>query len=899
MNIDQISQGLLNKFEHSRLVFWQDTDKEFIDQLDEFSIDGIEIIHLDDKSHFEVKTRVELLEPATRFVLYSNTKTNKPERDWLYDIRLYSEDFYADSSSMILNEIGMRMEFRQVISHYRAFFTAKVRRERLKKLLPHSANKEELELALLAATLKVESPTFPAILNHLLLKLADGIDVNTIFSDLAKYNLVNTFWRFAFDVMGYQVEKFDDTEQIQPHLNDLVTKLLFTECYQSLLNSGINGNHEVFARFKQHLLPINLDESGKRDYTERRTFNSSKRATAISFIKGMRENRNLSNAYNTLAKQVEQEFEIKHILSMVKSPTHLHRVDTFEYAEQHFIILLAQQLSDLDQVEVDSLISHRLTTHWTHHQPNYAAILKAIRAAKQFYALKQQYIDGFNFSSAKEMYRAYETDLYKFDSAYRRFCEHALKVAHNGSDILKKTGLVSDIETLYVDWYLHDLAIAWGKVVDEESLLDNWKISGVPNQNEFYRRQVEGIFNTTQVKKVFVIISDALRYEVAHAISDQINNEKRFHSEIKSQLGVVPSYTQLGMASLLPHNEISAHINSTVEYKVDGISARGTDNRNKILAKRNGIAFKASEVLNWTNEEGREKVHDARVIYIYHNEIDKVGDKGESEHQTFEACATAISEIKQLIERIINRLNGSRVLVTADHGFIFKSSDVVDSDRTALTVKPKGAVEAKKRYIIGENLPNDSFYWHGKMTNTASLTVNSGCSDGEFIVPRGSNRFNFVGGAKFIHGGIMPQEICVPVIQVKELTTNKLQSRYAKERVPVVPLSNPIRLVSMADKIELFQAAAVGEKYTARELEIWIADPNGQPVSHKQKVMFDAASEKQDDRKRNVVIMLNGTGFDRTVSYKLMMKDISDPTKTQELQPHSVTIDIAIEDDFF
>ncbi|TOI74446.1 hypothetical protein, partial [Vibrio parahaemolyticus] len=60
-----------------------------------------------------------------------------------------------------------------------------------------------------------------------------------------------------------------------------------------------------------------------------------------------------------------------------------------------------------------------------------------------------------------------------------------------------------------------------------------------------------------------------------------------------------------------------------------------------------------------------------------------------------------------------------------------------------------------------------------------------------------------------------------------------------------------------------------------------------------------ATSEKQDDRKRNVVIMLNGTGFDRTVSYKLMMKDISDPTKTQELQPHSVTIDIAIEDDFF
>ena len=202
MNIDQISQGLLAKFDNCRLVFWQDTDEEFTSQLEELSIDGIEVIRIDDFSHFQVKERIELLEPDTRFVLYSTKETSKPERDWLYDIRLYSENFYADSSSMILHELGMRMEFRPVVANYRAFFTNKSRVARLKKLLPHNANKEELELALIAATLKVESATFVTILLDLLAKLASDAESQPLFKELEKYNLVDTFWYFTSNTVG-------------------------------------------------------------------------------------------------------------------------------------------------------------------------------------------------------------------------------------------------------------------------------------------------------------------------------------------------------------------------------------------------------------------------------------------------------------------------------------------------------------------------------------------------------------------------------------------------------------------------------------------------------------------------------------------------------------------------
>ena len=67
-------------------------------------------------------------------------------------------------------------------------------------------------------------------------------------------------------------------------------------------------------------------------------------------------------------------------------------------------------------------------------------------------------------------------------------------------------------------------------------------------------------------------------------------------------------------------------------------------------------------------------------------------------------------------------------------------------------------------------------------------------------------------------------------------------------------------------------------------------------VSAVEKVLFDSASEKLDERKRNVSVKLEGSGFDRNLSYKLILKDTD---ASQSMATHTVTIDLAIEDDFF
>ncbi|MGJ8674599.1 MAG: BREX-1 system phosphatase PglZ type A [Pseudoalteromonas sp.] len=903
MNLEQIKQGILAKFADCRLVFWQDEDLEFQEQLPaiktELDATDVEFIELDHLSHFEVKQRIELLEPKTQFLLYSNKSLNEPTRDWLYDIRLYAEQFYADSSSMILNELGMRMEFRQDISRYKKFFGSQQRYNKIKKILPENADRNSLQIAMIAVLTKVETISFTAVLNQLIGSYSNGQpNIENLVQELEKYSLETVFWQLAIEEFGYFAPGLWLEGEALPSLQDLIVKLLVTDCYQGLQTSGVAvAKSDFSSSLASHLLPMKIDsklrERLPNSITDLLGNTAAKRATVVNFVSAWRESRILSSSYNAIAHDVAENIEIKQKLSEFKQPQALLNIETFVESEQQLIKLLATELTSFSAVEINEWVSARLRGHWCNEDTNYAYIYKALKAAKEFYDLKDKYIDGFDFNSAKSLYEAYEKELFKFDHAYRVFSENSIAISKNGSDILKATGLVEDLERLYVDWYLHDLANAWGKLVDEETLLENWEIAGVNNQQHFFNEEVKGVLTKTQVKRVFVIISDALRYEVAHDIHQQINDEQRFKSKIHSQLGVVPSYTQLGMASLLPHKTLTAKLGNKPEYKADGFSVHGHDNRHKILQKHGGIAFKSDEVLNWTNQEGRDKVRDAQVVYIYHDEIDAIGDKQATENQTFEAARNAVDEIKQLVGRIINRLNGSRVIVTADHGFLFKMTDVTDSDKTALKSKPAGTIEAKKRYLIGANLPTDSYYWTGRLANTAGVDANNG-DDAEFMIPRGSNRFNFVGGAKFIHGGIMPQEICVPVLHVRELDT-KAQTKHAKQRVGVVPLNNPVKIVANIDRIQFLQTDPVGEKFKPRELEIWIEDPDGKTISSKDKVLFDSASDKMDERKRNIQIKLEGSGFDRTLSYKLIMEDTESKTKTT----HSVIIDLAFEDDFF
>jgi len=81
---------------------------------------------------------------------------------------------------------------------------------------------------------------------------------------------------------------------------------------------------------------------------------------------------------------------------------------------------------------------------------------------------------------------------------------------------------------------------------------------------------------------VAVIISDAMRYEVAVELKENLNKNTNGTIELTSMAGCLPSYTKLGMAALLPHTILEFQKEHIL---VDGMNADGIENREKILTR--------------------------------------------------------------------------------------------------------------------------------------------------------------------------------------------------------------------------------------------------------------------------------------------------------------------------
>lgn len=915
MQMSELAQGLSAKFEQSRIVFWYDPEQSFTEELkhlaNALSIakevgdsaaditarvlpNDLTILNMGNESVLAVKKRIEVDEREAKFLIYFPSAEPEPDRDWLLDVRLYSEQFFADHSSMLLNELGIpKMALRTHIRKRQSFFANKQRIAGLKKWVTENEDELSLDRKMMAVVVKADSASLSDILLGLLRAYSTALDApaagadglsedenlgqpdafKQVWSQLGKFDLETSLWAYLSEGFGYTVE--------EPTFSDFVLKLFCTEFWSQI-------------------------EGVERDWLLNNVLKSaSGRATALAFMVSWRDSRSFAAYYESISKVLSQQLEISTRAGLYH-PVELIECETFEAVEQAIIRGLVRDLLDsskaLDRVEFETIVSRRLASHWTHPSSNngkeYFAIYEAIRNAEALMHLRNRYVDGFHFDNAKAMYDAYTTDIYRFDQAYRLFNEHVHSVLSKGADILRQ--LDDEVESIYTNWYLYELGLAWDRHLANEKLLEKWQLPDVPNQFDFYKNEVASRLSLKQTKRVFIIISDALRFEIANELGAIINNEKRFKAEVSTQLGVLPSYTQLGMAALLPHQALSYQPLSTTGTSggtavyVDGISSQGLDNRNAILQKVGGMAVSSKELMSWSNQEGRDKVRDAEVVYIYHDTIDAIGDKAATEEKTFEACRNAIKELKDLAGRVINRLNGSRVVITADHGFLFQQKALLAAEKTQLTSKPTGVLEAKKRYIVGQGLPNDENYWKGSISNTANGTKEPD-GDYNFMIPKGNQRFHFVGGARFVHGGAMLQEVCVPVLHVREL--QKAQAaKHEKQPVGVVAATQPIKLVNNIDKVRFIQTDPIGERFIPRLLDVYIVDAKGNAVSSRETINFDSASKVMDERTREARLKLIGAQFDRNAQYTLVLENAE--TRTRYSQ-YAVTIDLAFQDDFF
>lgn len=870
METSQLTNSLRRCFfvDGHRLVFWYDPDREFEGSLDSLGLDNVTLLRLDVLGALALKIKLELEDSAGKYLVYAPYAEPDREDDWLLDLKLYSHTFYADRSSVVLNELGLRQtSLRSHITERLVFCRSQERLDRLKKwVLPEDTDKD-LDLKMLAVLTRADQP-HPF---NVLMRLYEGYceqgkcslaSVPKSWEEIKKQELEGAFWDLMERTFGYRQE--------DASLSDLLIRLTVTD-FSITLGDALPPSLQHF-RLKQSKLA----------------------GSAAVFLSTWRGSETYSQTYDSLSRVVAQELKISEAIDMLDVQL-LLEAQTFEQVEMHICRSLRNVLVDgqfAGQSFTEALRLRR-DGHWVRlgdkgGKLNYEVAYDALEAAAELLTLRRQHDDGLSFPTAQAMVAAYSKDLFNFDQCYRLFIEAADRVEMTGGDLLKDLRAV--VEKVYSGWFLDQVAMCWGSFMqagEGNGLLDHWQIPGLANQQDFFPTFVKPLQKENPQGKVYVIISDAFRYEAAEELTRLLNQQNRFQADLKCQFGVLPSITSLGMAALLPHQELSFN-GGSANVLVDGLPCGSLEQRKKVLEGVEGLAVKAADLQAMKRDEGREFVKDARIIYVYHNEIDATGDTASSEEKAFQAVRTTIDELSALISHVINNLNGSRVLVTADHGFLYQETRPGAPEKSVLDQKPTGSLKEKKRYILGEKLGQSDKVWQGRVRATAGAS-----GEMEFWLPKGNNLFHFAGGARFVHGGAMLQEVLVPVISVKSLRGRAAKASIVR-KVNVTQLGSVTKVVNNIQFFKFIQTEPVSERVLPRTLLVALKDGD-KSISNEVQLTFDSESSDMNDRVKEARLVVQSGHYDKKKDYHLVLRD----AETQaEVERYTLTIDLAFASDF-
>jgi uncharacterized protein (TIGR02687 family) len=696
-------------------------------------------------------------------------------------VQLATTVFKADQAAIWLAELGLPLQFETVVRGHIEFFRAKVRVDALKRLMQASDTQTQLRLRMLAVCGGAEGG-LDTVIEALLGELAVGKD--DALRVIERSNLTKIFWTQVGQAYGYKSD--------EPDFEDFAIALFQSAYVRALGEDGALN------------------------------------AEALLIFRRWKNNRHWAEAFEALSARYQELLKIPADLQQRDFRSFVS-IDHFEEIDRQIIRQIVQAVAaqTVGAPEVLNWVRERRQSHW---YPRYEDIYQAIGFATEF----QQALAEANLgmTSPAEGVRRYVTSWYRLDQLYRNFIYHMQK---SGQASLL-ADLYASVENRYTNKFVMAVNDAWQ---DQIAGLSKWEIPGYAAQADFYQEQAAGYRRKDQ--KVAVIISDALRYEVGEECLRRIRALDRFDAELKPMISTLPSYTQLGMAALLPHNGLAMAEDGSGDILAGGENTKGLAAREKLLvAGRQGDsarALKAEDLMNMRTEEGKALFRDNHIVYVYHNRIDAIGDKLQTEDQLPEAAEDAIADLTKLVRKLTSA-NFSNILITADHGFLYQHRALDESDFAIADPQGTEILFRNRRFVIGRGLAPTAGMKH---FSAASLGLSG---DLEVLIPNSINRMRVKGaGSRFVHGGATLQEVVIPVIRVgKQRETDMGQ---AEVQIFVTGRS----LISSGQTaVTFYQVQPVSEKMRPREVLAGIYALDGTPISDEYNLVFDFRSENARER---------------------------------------------------
>ena len=833
MNIKQIIDRLNAEFtgDTRKLVFWYDDNGEFVEDMQNVELDNAKVYFLQPDNQFATKLFLERQDTTTNYLIYAPFPKPDVRDNHLEDTLLYSKRFFADRASLLSVDLGIDEKYKPIIEKHIKFFVNKERTQRFYDLEIENFNEENIITGLLSAICRTRTCSFEEVIRVMLTdsELTD----NKFLSEVEKYGLLDDFWKLCEQHFGYT--------DVKPTLEKLAVTM--------------------FVTYTAKYVGAELPKAWKG-------FVSYKAGNIIAFMDNLMNNILYRGRYDELSAHVASGLNVKKAFSDYP-PEDLVNCDTFLAVDQILIKWIVARLvaedigAKLDDLTIPQICEKRSKMHFG----------EKTNVCYQMLSSAYQIIQVGNYrcpDNFKVILRKYQEEDFQIDYEYRCFYS-AYDQMDDPADFEPLRDLV---ENIYTNEYLETLLPKWNAAIQEPDAL-----MALPLQRDFYARNLKNVKERT-----VVIISDAMRYEVGKELFHRIQDDPKCTAKLEVQLGVLPSYTRPGMAALLPHTELTM----TDDFKVlvDGFPCENLAEREAILQKysSDSACVQFDSIKSLKIADLRSIFTGKQVVYVYHNQIDARGDKPNTEDEVFVACQEAITEIIDLIRRISTSANTYRFIVTADHGFLYKRDKISESDKIE-GIKSKTSFINRRFVVSPEPVAGDGIasMEMGKILRSSDTKwVSYPISDDVFKVTGG--------GQNYVHGGSSPQEMLVPVLDLK-MERGHMDTRNAS-----------LALVSMVRKItnkitvlDFIQSEPVSDVVKAATYRLFFVSDDNERISNENSCIADSRDQNASKRIFRMKFQFKDKKYDKDKQYFFV---IYDDATGLEVFRHPVIMDMAFADDY-
>lgn len=839
---------------HRKVIIWYDKNKEYKDMVESIisKTIGEELtdkinkakFYIYDNNSIEIRYNIEILDEKSDVVIYIPfDRPTASDNKFLLDIESFNYDyiFIPDNTTIKLNEYNLSIDCKNILEKYKPFFKDKKRESKFRDKISSDMKPYEVERVIISIILDIDNTTDDNILKNF---------IKAYYVYRKSYDEMIKFAKdFIYDLIKIylKVEVTDNSE-----ISNEFYKILFTHFVKDLkiddLVRRIIDRYGVF-------------------------YNQESSTNSYILTNSLMNDKDTMDVFDTISEEAYNRIGISDIIDNVDIKA-LVNTDTFNEVDKRIISYVVTKITSKEYKydELINIINIRKKKYW--YKDHFMFDYSAIEYALQFLNITVNLEDIKNIKTIEEFVEKYETKYQEIDYLYRKFYASLANI--NEKDIYKE--LQELINNKYDMDYVQELQEKWYKLISENN---DYNINTIEKQQEFYDKNISTFENKKD--RVFVIISDAFRYECGKELYLEIN---KFASnvEIKPSLSTIPSYTKLGMAALLPHGQLSFDKDDVL---IDGRRIATISDRDKVLKNKynDSLAIKYSELMDKTKIEWKKDLAGFKIIYIYHDVIDKMGENNEKE--VFSACETCVRELKKLIIDLHTTFSSISLYVTADHGFFYQNKKI---ELHMKTEKVSDSILVKDRYS----------YTKDKVSEPGILSIDMSyiSSDTEKYVniPKSYNTFYKQGSYNsYIHGGALPQELILPVIYVKTKREDSKGDNRLGKKVSIIYSGISRKITNAITYLEFVQDNNVSDELRECRYLLHFEDDKGNIISDETTIVANLTSTEMRERYFKEKFVFKNINYDSNSKYKLVIKDEETGVIAKEIE---FVIDIAIVNNF-